>query len=763
MDLYSSKIKLTFQYFTMKKIYCIALISISVFSMMYIGCKPIKDIPSEKPNVILTNSKGERAHAFAPMDVVYGSFSNLKPDQLYRVIIHRSDGSNITDVELRSNGQGVIPTSALWWDIGTEYTESRSGILNLSNLYEHRYTCILHRAEDVVAELPIRILEMAESGPIVFSCDLEGNPLNGFIQDREGIFVRGINFPPGAMVNLYAVEAQYSWESGDAFETINREPIQIQLDEEQSEFISLVADPGLMEIGTYDIVAEYTGDIGRLDRWDLIDRFGAPGFTIFNFSPPATHIAEDLACQSPPQDIYGNVIGAPNPVYKDVFSGNEEVWVAVNPKAGGGNYVGQSARLYVVHHKLATGWKDGSVLTDVSSDGFNTTVIQPGCANVNYNRVWTNPSVNDYDVIVDFAPFGVYNLGKDIIDQLNPKGFVVPAQWISLESVSFNYTTTTNTNDAINIRIDKNEDVITPEWQKNKKTYPAAYIKSKSVLIQAVFSASPGVQSATIKADKGSGQLSEINPKNVTFNGGTSGPVNFILKDPIPNKILLFNQIWKWYATKINGANSNIHLANSKNKMYVVLAQPPSPWTTSGQTEPWTKVLQRSCVWAYGKTTIVDAAEQVQHHVYDDLGGSYVYVSKYTYGTNQDFKMTMFLNNINNIGYVNCYDMGKTLVSFGNVLGCNLTYKFSAPFDSLNCEKAIGKDWKCTEWFSNHAFGSIGNNVFDACLTVDTDSDPTKSPYKNTWMTNIPWNDYNKKVTKHNSAGAPTQYNFSIK
>jgi hypothetical protein len=86
------------------------------------------------------------------------------------------------------------------------------------------------------------------------------------------------------------------------------------------------------------------------------------------------------------------------------------------------------------------------------------------------------------------------------------------------------------------------------------------------------------------------------------------------------------------------------------------------------------------------------------------------------------------------------------------------------PFGSLNCEKAIGRDWNCSESFNNHGFGNILNNVFDACLKVDTDNNPASGPdYIETWMTNEPWSSYNTKVVRNATASTPVQYNYQVK
>ena len=734
------------------------------------GCNIVRPYAA-KPVAVLTNQQGQKAAEFSALDTVYASFCGLRPDTRYDIRLLRSDGRRISHSSFRSDERGVIPTAALWWDVGVEYGKSRVGKLDLPTLYKHRYSCQLMRDKKVVMKLPVPIRPLDRNTPVVYSSDKNGNPLNGFVHRRENVYLTGKNLPPGSKLNVNVVPNSYSWEVGRRLDPVRREALVVQLDKRQRDFTTLVWPARLTVIGSYDIVVEYEAHNRIFDHQDLVDTQSAVGFTIFRLSgqpgpppaPPPAHIETDLACQAPPQDpISGTVIGAPNPIYKDVFAPVEEVWVAVNPYAGGGNYVGESARLYVVNHLPKSGWTDGKTLTDVSG-GFDTTVIQPGCANVNYSKVWSSPAINEYDVIVDFAPFGQYNIGTDIIDKLDDIGFAVPAQWVCLESISFNHASASSNADAINIRMNTNEDVIVPEWQKAKKPYPAAYIKSKNVTIKAVFTAGPGVNNFKIRAAVGYGSLGNVIQKTVTFP--MVNPASFNLAAATPSQIKYFTQKWDWYCGDINGTGSpEVHIASSKNKIFVVLAQPQAPWTASGQSKPWVSVLQKSCWWANGQTTPEGAAERIQHHLYEDLGGSYVYGSQYTGKTTADFDMSAFLNNIPSIGLVNCYDMGKSLVGFSNVVGCGLTYKLSQPFGSLYCEKAIGCNWNCSEAFSNHGFGNISDNVFDACLKVDTDSNPAAGPpYTETWMTNEPWNSYNQKVVKNAAADTPVPYAFNVK
>ncbi len=741
----------------------LVFIVIAVLCLIFGGCWPFcPQIPKEKPRVVWTDSKGEKVTEFAVLDAVHGSFSRLLPNRWYEIRVVRSDGREISYSSYSSDSRGVIPTTVLWYEPGVEYSESRVGILDLKRLYAYDYTCVISRGKVTVARVPIRFRSLNETGPIIYSSDRNGNPLNGYKQGKESVYISGLNFPSGKRIYIDLVRDRYAWDIGDRLEPLMERPRVIELDDGQGTFTTLLWPDSLNRIGSYDIILRFERADRFIDDREYIDSHYNVGFTVFG--APSLHIEEDLACQAPPYDhVTGNVIGAPSPIYKDMFAPVEEVWVAVNPRAGGGDYAGQSARLYVVNHMVESAWVDGVSLADVSG-GFETAVIQPGCANVNYTRVWINPSIGDYDVIVDFAPFGTYTGGTDIIDKLDASGFYVPSQWICLESVSFNHNTGSNLTDAINIRLNQTEDVVVPEWQKATKTYPAAYIKSKNITVRAVFSAGSGVDNCKIRAAVSYGSLGEVLQQTVTFPGGSSGSVSFNISGATPGQIKSFTQKWLWYVEDINGGGSPEALIGaSKNRIYIMLAEPQSPWTTSGQTEPWIEVLQKSCWWAFGQTTPEGAAEKIQHYLYNNLGGYYQYGSQYTSSTTGPFNMTSFLQNIPSIGDVNCYDMGKSLVAFSNVVGCNLVYKYSSPFGSLNCEKAIGRPWNCSEGFGNHGFGNIVDNVFDACLTVDTDADPTSGPpYTETWMTNIPWNSYNSTVVKNATASTPVHYVFSV-
>ena len=388
------------------------------------GCLPQYG-PSEKdkPIVILTNSAGEKDSGFTPLDAIFASFSNLKSATYYDIYLMRSDGMEISHSAFTSNYQGIIATTPLWWDIGVEYSNSRTGKLNLNMLKDFKYSCVLKSKNRTISTTRITMDTTLFHRPFIYSSDENGNPLNGFMHERESVYLSGRNFPPGSSLHIYITQYRYSREYGTSIESV-LDTLQIyRLSEDQQNFTTLIWQAERSIVGSYDLIVEYKNHNGQFDLVDLIDFRNGVGFTYFCGPPspptPSGHIEEDLACQAPSHDNSGNVIGAPNPIYKDIFSTTEEVWVTVNPQAGGGNYVGKSARIYVVDHKVEANWTDGTTLNDVDgTKGYATTTIQPGCANVNYTWVMTNPPIKDYDVV--FREFG--RIENDITKDVSGSG-----------------------------------------------------------------------------------------------------------------------------------------------------------------------------------------------------------------------------------------------------------------------------------------------------------------------------------------------------
>ena len=194
---------------------------------------------------------------------------------------------------------------------------------------------------------------------------------------------------------------------------------------------------------------------------------------------------------------------------------------------------------------------------------------------------------------------------------------------------------------------------------------------------------------------------------------------------------------WQWYfRLSPPGDRHNVTISGA-HTVYVVLASPQAP-----MTKPWTEVLDYSCDWADGQTSAASAATQITQKLYSDSGFEYDtedgdahYPSAWS-----PFELTDFLDDFGTGNLVNCVDMGKAVVTFGNAVGCDMVLKSYHDINRrLNCIDPIGEDALPTNncfstpligddcrggGFDMHAFGWRDDSVYDATLEYDMDSDP---------------------------------------
>lgn len=522
----------------LKRIIIIILILILIALLLYL----ILLRPKESPISIL-NSHGQEVNKLNVLDEVSIRVKNLKPSTHYNIYVNRSDGEEISHSYLTTDRNGNIPFTHIWYDAGVEYKEgSRVGELNIEEVLKYKYKVTIAGMKEKYASR-FNIVDPGNRTQI-YSADENGNPLNSFIVGEQDVYAVGRNFPPNSSIRIFVVDYKYSWNDGDELTDVSGGYEIVNLNNNHTGFKKLIWTKDSVRIGSYDIIADYDPQDGYYSETntDPIDNDGSVGFC--GQGPPGTnHIEDKVTCQAPDPPPPS----APNPIYKENFSLGEEVWAAVNPYAQGLNYAGMNARIYVVNHKVESDWTHGITLTDVSG-GFETTTIQPGCANVNYTLIWPNPqSSGKYDVVVDFAPFGVYDKGTDIVDMLDPVGLLIGNTDIEVVRLKFNWG---SASEAANL-IDHitNSAVAVPEWDKTiSRNEPASYKKGSTITVQAQFQKilSSVPNSVVIWAEAGKGV--SLSPQTVTFSGtGNSSYVNFTATNALSNYINKYNFVWQWY------------------------------------------------------------------------------------------------------------------------------------------------------------------------------------------------------------------------
>jgi hypothetical protein len=220
---------------------------------------------------------------------------------------------------------------------------------------------------------------------------------------------------------------------------------------------------------------------------------------------------------------------------------------------------------------------------------------------------------------------------------------------------------------------------------------------------------------------------------------------------------------WRYQVKSPEGTDEWIDTGDSEDHVYyIILDQPQAP-----QAEPWVEVLEKSCDWAYEESTAAGAAARVTEEVYDS-GFEYDSVAgspRFYDEENDKFDLTDCL------GYwgtsnpdVNCWDCAQMVAIFSNALGADLQNYYitrGAYGFLLNYVKPIGRDWtndpftaSGRQGFSSH-WTAWGPEVYDACLEVDDDEDPTSPGHDgilpcnmtfNAGSPSTPYDDYRGKL-----------------
>ena len=325
---------------------------------------------------------------------------------------------------------------------------------------------------------------------------------------------------------------------------------------------------------------------------------------------------------------------------------------------------------------------------------------------------------------------------------------------IAIEAIKFNHNDNSATHDALNIRKNVTQFVHVPEWRRfinvNPEDSPAAYAvgptQGRTITIEvALVSDDPGISFIEIRVEN------HVKARPINFINGRSGFVTFeLINPPVSHgRVGIWDLDWHW-EYRLAPPHPWHYFDTTRHRIYVVLDVPEEPWqqtpyNSANHQLPWTDVLDYACRWAEGATSRDMAAALVTQHVYalgpviityDCPGGG---SSHYSWG---NFDCTAFLDRlrggIGNGIYVNCSDCATFVSTFANALGCNLWQsRMGFGFD-LNEMLGIGSSvWQtCCGWpsFSYHEVAWEGactatEDVYDACLRVDGDGDPTTSPH----------------------------------
>jgi hypothetical protein len=182
-------------------------------------------------------------------------------------------------------------------------------------------------------------------------------------------------------------------------------------------------------------------------------------------------------------------------------------------------------------------------------------------------------------------------------------------------------------------------------------------------------------------------------------------------------------------------------------RVYAVLGAShlaPASGVVGAPYMPWAAALDLACGWVGGRARDpAGVATIVADGVFDRLGLYYDRTAgapAYTYGTLDDLELdlTAMLDRVNG-GAVNCSDCATLVATLANMVGCDLDYEIVGWSFTLNDVKGIGMAGFTDDLFrtgtrSAFAFHAAatpdgGASLYDACLSLDGDSQPASAPH----------------------------------
>jgi hypothetical protein len=279
-----------------------------------------------------------------------------------------------------------------------------------------------------------------------------------------------------------------------------------------------------------------------------------------------------------------------------------------------------------------------------------------------------------------------------------------------------------------------------PEFVAGTRNEPACYVVNSLPLIQVVFrrlpAFVPGTYTVGATGSYGGARYQNVTP--VFSSSGLSNPIEFEFMWPLPATVERASVSLDWFARLTPGPAKTASIGSAIHLIYVILARPTAPWT---QQAPWVAALDLACEWAAGANNVDAAAGLITQHYNGSGVVSYDAVMGATMYGWTTFNLTEMLERLNGgVGLgekVNCTDSADTVSTLANVVGCDLWQSRMEASFALNPVIAIGYNtWDVPfgHGFSYHEVPWKGactdnDNIFDGCLKVDADADPTQPPH----------------------------------
>ncbi len=343
---------------------------------------------------------------------------------------------------------------------------------------------------------------------------------------------------------------------------------------------------------------------------------------------------------------------------------------------------------------------------------------------------------------------------------------------LHIQTIAFNHNPDSESTDAVNIRLNRDNYLTSPEWIRgisqtfsdSRAAYSIASTSGQTLTIEVTIARTDqSLSTATIRAIESSGQFANVEATPAAFSEDEISVMMNLENVQIGNTgVGVWDITWVWEFLDTNGAW--VEFDKTKHRIYALLDLPFYPWEYQPQDDDesqlvWTEVLDHSCTWAAGAKTMHEAAYHITHNIFHTLGQILSYDCPNGMSllvSSNNFLCTEALQIIADATGrmpVNCVDCATLLVTFANAVGCQLECSRIGMNFPLNRILLIGRGiWRygCSNtqgYFTYHEFALSWNadtadSVYDACLEVDMDADPANPPVVPLLPAGIPFSKY---------------------
>lgn len=404
--------------------------------------------PPGRPAINLTDSQGKPL-ANNQVDAgrsVITSLSGLKPYTQYDIFVFgppqtltstAPDGRRVTAyLRLTTDAGGQIPPTILDYDL----TE---GTYNLEIVEVGAGRDGSSSRQQPILQTSFQANPLAPSVPFVFIQNAQGIAIRSFAPGAD-VYVRGQGLPPNKNVDLYVVQDQAVWETGDPLVDLSGVGDVLPIPDLPRSSRRSRPLSGTAETVTTDANGAFPATV----VWQQVpaDAEGKPFDVIVDVNQngvfdPDTDVVNDeqvvgfMVQSEMPRRQGGHIIAnisvsAGTCQRKDSYYVHESVYGLINPQTrmalGGDRWV----KKYVVQHRELNQWTAGTPLVDVSSPTggsfWEADTVERGCTNEGCVLLWpANLRQGDYDIVIDVNRNDVYDPGVDILDGTDDCGTTV--------------------------------------------------------------------------------------------------------------------------------------------------------------------------------------------------------------------------------------------------------------------------------------------------------------------------------------------------